>query len=363
MDCIEQTDATARTDSTQRVHLGHVFSFLILTFGLSWGFDLLVALTVGQAVYLASGLNPMGMFVPAFSALLLQLFAFKDSLVYFRTYREKPRWIFHSFLLLTVLNGVITLLAFTTSIRTLILQGVAGILGTLWTFAVFYIYGQSSAESIRRAGLQIGNKDLAVRFIAGVVLFLLIQAVLNGLFGLGEFPGVRENVGGVPVSRGLYPFAAAAFLLISIIGVPLSGLAAVFGEEYGWRGFLHDELVKCGPRLGVFLVGSIWGIWHFPIILSGVHTYPATATGLLLGFVFFVLTGFVFGYAVMKTQSIWVAAFMHGVMNSVYAFVLNYLMYPGNKVFSFGLGIYGLICLAAVVLAMMRDPIWRNPRK
>jgi hypothetical protein len=45
--------------------------------------------------------------------------------------------------------------------------------------------------------------------------------------------------------------------------------------------------------------------------------------------VFFVLAGFVFG------------------------------MRPYDKVFSFGLGIYGLVCLAVVVLVVMRDPIWR----
>jgi membrane protease YdiL (CAAX protease family) len=343
----------------QRVHFKRVSLFLVLTFGLTWGFELLVALTIKQAAYRETQLNPLGMFFPAFSALLLQICVFKDSPLYFRTYKEKTRWVFYSFLLLTVLYSAFTLLALTTQIRALILRGVGGILVTLWTFVVFYIYGKCGAESFQRAGLQLGNKDLGVRFIAGVVLFLLSQAALNWFFGLGKFPGIVDTVGGVPVTSGLYPFALLAFFLISIIGTPLSGLATVFGEEYGWRGFLHNELVKLGPRSGVFLVGLIWGIWHFPIILSGIHTYPATATGLFLGVVFFLLAGFVFGYAVIRTNSIWVVCFMHGVLNSIYAFVLNYLMRPYDKVFSFGLGIYGLICLAVVVLVIMRDPIWR----
>jgi len=92
-----------------------------------------------------------------------------------------------------------------------------------------------------------------------------------------------------------------------------------------------------------------------------VHTYPATAIGLLLGVIFFTLTGIIFGYAVLKTGSIWVAAFMHGVLNSIYAFGLNYLVRPDDKVFSFGLGIFGLICLAVVVLVVLRDPLWRQP--
>jgi membrane protease YdiL (CAAX protease family) len=344
----------------QRVRFKRVFLFLALTFGLSWGFELLVALTITQAAYLETGLHPMGMFFPACSALLLQIFFFRDSPLYFRVYKEKTRWVFYSFFLVTVLMGLITLLALTSQIRPLILQGVGAIVVMLWTFAVFYLHGQCGAESFQRAGLSLGNTDLGVRFIVGVIAFLLSQAALNWLFGLGAFPGIQDTVGSVPVPGGLYPFALVVFFGISAIGTPLTGLATVFGEEYGWRGFLHQELVKLGPRAGVFLVGLIWGIWHFPIILSGVHTYPPTATGLFLGVIFFVLTGFVFGYAILKTQSIWVVAFMHGVLNSIYSFVITYLMRPQDKLFSFGLGIYGLICLALVVVVILRDPVWRR---
>ena len=344
----------------QQVRVKRVVLFLVLTFGLTWGFEWLVALTTGQVAYLKMQLNPMGMFFPAFSTLLLQMFVFKDSPLYFRTYKEGPRWVFYGFFVLTFLNGVVTVLALTTQIRTLILQGIGGILVMLWTLEIFSIYGKCGAASFERVGLSLGDKGMGVRFIAGVIVFLLSQAALNGLLGLGTFPGIQDNVGGVRVTNGLYPFALFVFFFISAIGTPLSSLAAVFGEEYGWRGFLHNELVKSRPRLGVFLVGLIWGIWHFPIILSGIHTYPPTATGLGMGVVFFVLVGFAFSYAVMKTKSLWVVSFMHGVMNSIYAFVLNYLIYPSNKVFSFGLGLYGLMCLAVIVLVILRDPVWRD---
>ena len=337
------------------INFKRVFLFLGLTFGLTWGFEGLVAATITQANYIETGLHPMGMFFPAFSALIFQIFVFNDSPIYFRSYRDKTRWVFFGYLLLTILYGIITLLALTTSIHTLILQGVGGILVTLWTLALFFIYGQSGPESFQRAGLQLGNRSLGVRFIAGTALFLLAQAALNWIFSLGNFPGVQKEIGGVPIPGNIYPFALVGFFFISVIGTPLSALATVFGEEYGWRGFLQDELVKIGARRGIFLVGLVWGLWHFPIILSGVHTYPPTWTGLVLGTVFFILTGFVFSYAVLKTNSIWVAAFMHGVLNSIYTFTLNYLMRPNDNVYSFGLGIYGLICLAAIVLLILLD--------
>jgi len=44
----------------------------------------------------------------------------------------------------------------------------------------------------------------------------------------------------------------------------------------------------------------------------------------------------------------------------VYAFMLEYVARPDDKVLSFGLGVYGLTCLAVVVLFILRDSIWRT---
>lgn len=169
-----------------------------------------------------------------------------------------------------------------------------------------------------------------------------------------------ERVYGIAVPQGLYPWALVVAFGLAVTGVPLSGLAVVFGEEYGWRGFLQDELSQLGRWRGALVVGLVWGLWHFSVILSGVHTYPPTLLGLGLGLVFFVLWDFVQSYAVLKAKSIWVAAFLHGVVNSVYAFMLSYVVRPDDRVLSFGLGVYGLACLALVVLFVLRDPIWRT---
>ena len=335
-----------------------VLLFLGLTFSLTWGFEWVVARTIGPAAYLATQMTPLGMFFPACSAILLQCFVFRDSPVYFRAPADPARWVFFGFLILAGAYAALTFLALSTAIRPLILQGIGGILIMFWTFLLFYLHGKSGEEGFARIGLPLGDPSLGVRFIAGTAAFFILQSALNLLFGLGELPGVQETVGGVPVPAGVYPFALIVFFGITVVGVPLTGLAAVFGEEYGWRGFLQKELAALGRRRGVLLTGLIWGIWHFPVILGGIHTYPPDAAGLLMGLVFFTLAGCVLGYAVIKTGSIWVAAFMHGVMNSVYAFGLQYLARPDDKLLSFGLGAGGLLCLAAIVLWIMRDPVW-----
>ena len=345
----------------QHIRTRRVVLFLVLTFALSWGFDLIVAAASGYEAYLDLGMTPWGMFVPAFVALSLQLFVFKDSPIYFRRYKEKPRWILVGFLLLALIYGLVTVLAVVFPQAGRILQGIGTVLITLWTLLIFFVSGQSKAEAFERAGLRLGDVGQGQRFVLGIVVFFVLQAGLNLLLRLGELEGRADQIYGLPIPAGLYvPALVVLFVAVTVIGTPLSGLAAVFGEEYGWRGFLQGELEKLGKARGVLWVGLVWGVWHFPVILRGMHTYPPTGLGLALGIVFFVLWGFVQSYAVFKTGSIWIAAFMHGVVNSVYSFTLTYIARPGNKVLSFGLGVYGLICIALVVGAILRDPLWRS---
>ncbi len=348
----------------EKAKIKRVFVFLFFTFILSWGFDWLVMGLGGPGTFRSMRMNPWGMLVPALVAIVLQMFFYKDSPIYYQTYKEKPRWIFLGFIILTILYGILTLCAVFNPESGQIFQGLGALLYTLWILGVFFIRSQSDEGAFERAGLKLGNMKIAQRFIGGILLFFLLQAGFNLIFKLGPFVGRAERIYGLPIPSSLYiPALIVLFVLVAVIGVPLSGIAGVFGEEYGWRGFLQSELTKLGNLKGVLLVGLIWGIWHFPIILRGIHTYPPSVLGLFLGVVFFVLWGIIQGYAVIKTGSIWVAAFMHGLVNSVYGFMLSYVVRPENRIFSFGLGIYGLVCLLIVVGWILRDPIWKKENK
>lgn len=342
-----------------RVDVRRVALFLVVTFALSWGFDPLAKALTGRRDVLALGIAPWSMLAPAAVALSLQLFLFRDSPIHVRRLRDRAAWLPLSFLALTVLYGSVTMLALALPEQARLLSGLANLLTTLWTLSLFWLHSQVGEDGFRRAGVPLGNRDLGFRFAVGVVLFLLSQAALNLLLGLGRLQGVQERVYGVPVPAGLYPFALVVALGLAVTGTPLGGLAATFGEEYAWRGFLQSHLFRLGRRRGVLLVGLVWGVWHFPVILSGVHTYPPTWLGLALALIFFPLWGIVQSYAVLKTGSVWVAAFLHGLVNSVYAFTLTYLVRPADKVLSFGLGVYGLLCLAPIVWFVLRDPVWR----
>ena len=95
------------------------------------------------------------------------------------------------------------------------------------------------------------------------------------------------------------PWSSARFL----------GLILGFGEEYGWRGYLQNELFQLGRIRGVLLVGVIWGAWHWPLILMG-YNYPGyPLLGLLLMALYTTGLAVVLGYAVLRSGSIVLAAF------------------------------------------------------
>lgn len=345
----------------KRMQIWRVIVFVAMTFLLSWGFDLILTAIGGDTSYPELGMTPWGMLAPAFTALVLQLYLLPDSPMRSRALSTGVRWILISYLMLTVAYGVVTILAAALPAAQTALRGIGAVLVTAWTMAILFLGGRSDPQMRRRAGLNLGNVRNGQRLILGVVVFLLLQAGLNLLFGLGDWQGTKAAIYGVPVPQAWYlPALVVLFVGVTVIGTPLSGLAAVFGEEYGWRGYLQGSLNPLGKVKSAILVGLVWGVWHVPVILRGAHTYPPTLLGVLLGMVFFVLWGLIQSYAVLKTGGIWVPAFMHGVVNSVYAFTVNYVVRPRDRVLSFGLGVYGLACLAVLTGAIMRDRVWRE---
>lgn len=141
---------------------------------------------------------------------------------------------------------------------------------------------------------------------------------------------------------------------------PFLGLLIAFGEEYGWRGYLQGELVKLGKARGILLIGIIWGVWHAPIIVMGYNYpgYPVAGVFVMTGYT--VMLAFVLGYAVLKTGSVWLAAYLHALNNQVFSTLVVLVYAPNDSIFSFGGGLYGIATMAVIVLLILRDPVWRE---
>jgi uncharacterized protein len=141
---------------------------------------------------------------------------------------------------------------------------------------------------------------------------------------------------------------------------PFIAMMISVGEEYGWRGTLQPELMKLGRIKGVALVGLIWGVWHAPIIAMG-HNYPGhPVAGIFLMTLYTVGLGFILGLAFIKSRSVWLVAYLHGVNNQVFSFLTMLVYRPNDPVWSFGAGVFGVVLMLAVAGLLLLDPIWRE---
>lgn len=353
----------------QKTVCKEVLIFLGLTFGLTYTLSFFVHTRIGYDPKEIGLLLQLMMLIPAFSAILLRFFFFKASSIYGRTYKEKPRLFFYFFLLYTLVYsafGVIVLVS-----KRAIYPSVTGPIALVLTiggllFAVI-LRIVSGRGSFQRAGLSFGKAKYYYLF--GLLFIALYGGgtLLNYLFGLGEAVDIREFLssvtGGKTVGMENIPLPLI-YLLMGIQTVLLGsfiGLLVTFGEEYGWRGYLQGELAKLFGRVkGVLILGIIWGLWHAPVIVMG-HNYPGyPILGIFLMILYCMALSVILGLAVFKSGSVWLAAFLHALNNQAFSFFGMMVYNPKSPVFSFGIGIYGLLVLALISFFFFLSKEWQQ---
>jgi membrane protease YdiL (CAAX protease family) len=347
------------TDTRLAPNWRHVGAFLGLTFGLTWLLNL--------AIYLHGGLGTPGMvavlqlqmLLPAFSAIVLGLLFFPESPIYRRRPAGRGRWFYYYFLLLTVIFAFGALGVWLAPAQGTIFQVAAiapQLLAFLGLFLLIVLRLAAGREAMARVWLAWGNWRYWLLFGLGFVAYYVLQAALNAAFGLGG-----AHLAPPPTPPGFDP---NLFLILggvqSVLLAPILAIVIAFGEEYGWRGYLQSELFKMGRVRGVLLLGVIWGAWHWPIILMGFNYPGHPLLGVLLMTLYTTGLAVVLGYAVLRSGSVLLAAYLHALNNQVANFIVALGFRPFDTAFSFGIGIYSLATLAIVALLVLRDPAWRG---
>ncbi|MGD2249052.1 MAG: CPBP family intramembrane metalloprotease [Candidatus Methanofastidiosia archaeon] len=135
-----------------------------------------------------------------------------------------------------------------------------------------------------------------------------------------------------------------------IAGVTINAVAG-FGEEAGWRGFLHNEFKSMGFWKFSTLIGFTWGVWHAPLILQG-HNYPQhPVIGVFMMIVWCILLGPIFSYIRVKSGSVIAAAILHGSLNAFAGLPLM-LIKGGNDLTTGVTGLPGFCALFIIVLVI-----------
>jgi len=153
------------------------------------------------------------------------------------------------------------------------------------------------------------------------------------------------------VTQQLSRFPPAVFLLIQIANAIIAAytINAVFGlgEELGWRGYLLSALKGRKFLPASLIIGVVWGLWHFPLILVG-HNYPQhPAAGVGMMVVYCVLLTPMMVYIVIKSKSVITAAIFHGANNAIAGIAVLYVV-GGSDITNGVTGIAGFIALLVV---------------
>jgi uncharacterized protein len=354
-----QTNSQPSVITSSKVNWSHVAWFLGLTFGLSWLADLALYLNGGLAGPVTALLLQFQMLLPAFSAMLLGAFVFKESPIHYRSNRSASRWFVYFYLLLTVLYliGLIAGLIQpkqTTTITSLLL--IPNLIGLILLVVLRWKGGK---EAFAKTGLAGGKWHVWLVYGLGLVAFYGLQTFLNYVFKLGDVVDLKAAFPQLAVANMSTPALMLVMALNTVIIGPFLGLIIAFGEEYGWRGYLQTELTRLGRVRGVFLLGIIWGIWHWPVIWMG-YNYPGQPIfGSIAMVVACIILAYFLAYAVFKSNGIWTAAYLHALNNQALSFFVMTMVKPNSTLFSFGIGIPSLVLGAIVVLLILRDPVWK----
>ena len=104
----------------------------------------------------------------------------------------------------------------------------------------------------------------------------------------------------------------------ALLGTAIVATPLLWGEEFGWRGYLQPRLFPGRPLAAAVVTGVIWAAWHFPVILRGYdYGHGQEVLGCAALTVSCVLLSIIFGWLVEKTGSIWSSSLAHAATNGV----------------------------------------------
>ena len=302
------------------VNWPHVWAFIGLSFGLAWLIDLVLYLNGGLKNPGASLMLQFQMLMPAFAALLLGVFFFKESLVYRKTNHYASRWFIYYYFLMTFAYLIAAIVAMTQPALATTISGAMLIFSVVGLVLLLVLRWRGGPQSFAGAGMAFGSFRIWILYGLGLVLFYGLEALLNYIFKFGTLVDIAN----------LYPPGATAGIPpLALYGSVISqcdhhwsdpGVDHHFWGGIRLAGFLQSELVHLGRIRGVGLLGIIWGVWHWPIILMGFNYPGQPVLGPLLMTGYTVVLSYFLAYAVFKSKGVWTAAYLHALSNQTLAF-------------------------------------------
>lgn len=142
------------------------------------------------------------------------------------------------------------------------------------------------------------------------LVFIVGIAVLTWILDISEFN--KETFTNLSFKMGFVNIIIAFFLM--------------FGEEYGWRGFLLRDLAeKKNKIIATIIVGIVWALWHAPVVyglaIHNNYNSPMLLTIVQMMAVFIFSMPFAYSYFI--SESIVPPMIFHFVWNVLNPIVLG----------------------------------------
>ena len=292
---------------TEKQDLKRILIYILVTFGLTWAYCLLVVYPLANGESL-SGVPALAtqllvaaaMFFPAIGVLLTRLIT-KEG---FRNAWLKPnlKGNLKYYLLIWFGPGILTLLG-------------AGL--------YFLVFPK--------------NLDLTFSYFVATL----------------ESTGAPMEELPIPISLLMLVQCVQALFL-----APALNFVTCFGEEWGWRGYLLPKMSERFSTVPTLLItGIIWGLSPAPLTVIG-HNYGIgypgfPFTGIAMMCLFCTVMGVILSYVTLKTKSCIPAILGHGAINGIAAIGI-YFTYDGGNPFvgPAPTGIIGMIPFIIVALIM-----------
>lgn len=150
-------------------------------------------------------------------------------------------------------------------------------------------------------------------------------------------------------------------ILLMLTIIPITNILGSLGEEIGWRGFLLPNLYrKFSFNKVSLIIGLIWAVWHFPLIIftdlnagSNVWLYLITFS------IYTVSITYAYNWIWLKSKSIWAVSLLHGVNNSI-ALNINSIIEKKDNLFELLSGDNGIITpiiciLIAIIFSRLKS--------
>lgn len=177
--------------------------------------------------------------------------------------------------------------------------------------------------------------------IASTILFSDIR--FNSDFtGAVEFNKSLSFFQSLAIKDGIIANKSAYFITNFIQSISFGWSTSAFlafGEEFGWRGFLMERLRNYSESARALIIGSIWGFWHFPLILKGYNFPENPELGVLMMMVSCISLSLISNLLKEKTKTAFAPAIFHGSFNN---FIWLSLAPLTGNMNSFRVGLFGL---------------------